>query len=173
MGLAAAGAATESGTNAGASQPGVGRYRWTVCALLFFATTINYMDRQILSLLKPILDNELHWTNEQFGQVNAAFQAAYAVGLLGFGAFIDRFGTRVSELVDELETAGVLKRSPDPDDARAKLISFTPRGLQGLLHGLDVLRDFEQELSQTIGVRSMLNLRATLLRVLASLETMP
>jgi ACS family hexuronate transporter-like MFS transporter len=95
MGLAAADAATESGTNAGASQPGVGRYRWTVCALLFFATTINYMDRQILSLLKPILDNELHWTNEQFGQVNAAFQAAYAVGLLGFGAFIDRFGTRV------------------------------------------------------------------------------
>jgi DNA-binding MarR family transcriptional regulator len=79
----------------------------------------------------------------------------------------------VSELVDELETAGVLKRSPDPDDARAKLISFTSRGLQGLLHGLDVLRDFEHELSQTIGVRSMLNLRATLLRVLASLETRP
>ncbi|MES1173301.1 MAG: MFS transporter [Myxococcales bacterium] len=71
-----------------------GSYRWTICALLFFATTINYMDRQILSLLKPILDGELHWTNEQFGQVNAAFQAAYAVGLLGFGAFIDRFGTR-------------------------------------------------------------------------------
>lgn len=71
-----------------------GSYRWTICALLFFATTINYMDRQILSLLKPMLDGELHWTNEQFGQVNAAFQAAYAVGLLGFGAFIDRFGTR-------------------------------------------------------------------------------
>jgi MFS transporter, ACS family, hexuronate transporter len=71
------------------------RYRWLVCALLFFATTINYVDRQILSLLKPILDTELHWTNAQFGQVNAAFQAAYAVGLLGFGAFIDRFGTRL------------------------------------------------------------------------------
>ena len=72
----------------------IGRYRWLVCALLFFATTINYVDRQILSLLKPILDGELHWTNEQFGQVNAAFQGAYAVGLLCFGAFIDRFGTR-------------------------------------------------------------------------------
>jgi MFS transporter, ACS family, hexuronate transporter len=71
-----------------------GSYRWTICALLFFATTINYMDRQILSLLKPMLDGELHWTNQQFGEVNAAFQAAYAVGLLGFGAFIDRFGTR-------------------------------------------------------------------------------
>ncbi len=77
----------------------VGRYRWAVCALLFFATTINYVDRQILSLLKPILDGELHWTNEQFGQVNAAFQAAYAFGLLGFGAFIDRFGTRVGYAV--------------------------------------------------------------------------
>src|SRR4051812_6366033 len=89
MGLAAAGVATDSST-----KPTIGRYRWSICALLFFATTINYMDRQILSLLKPILDNELHWSNEQFGQVNAAFQAAYAVGLLGFGAFIDRFGTR-------------------------------------------------------------------------------
>src|ERR1700733_1475800 len=73
----------------------IGRYRWSICALLFFATTINYMDRQILSLLKPILDNELHWTNAQFGQVNAWFQFAYAVGLVGFGAFIDRYGTRV------------------------------------------------------------------------------
>jgi MFS transporter, ACS family, hexuronate transporter len=42
-----------------------GRYRWIVCGLLFFATTVNYMDRQILSLLKPILDNQLHWSNEQ------------------------------------------------------------------------------------------------------------
>lgn len=80
---------TESGSKAG-----IGRYRWLICALLFFATTINYIDRQILSLLKPILDTELHWTSVQFGEVNAAFQAAYALGLLGFGAIIDRFGTR-------------------------------------------------------------------------------
>jgi sugar phosphate permease len=73
---------------------GIGRYRWVVCSLLFFATTINYADRQILSLLKPILDVELRWTNEQFGVVNAAFQAAYAVGLLVFGAFVDRVGPR-------------------------------------------------------------------------------
>jgi ACS family hexuronate transporter-like MFS transporter len=86
-------AAAEVATEPGAKTP-TGGYRWVICGLLFFATTINYVDRQILSLLKPILDNELHWSNEQFGQVNAAFQAAYAVGLLGFGAFIDRFGTR-------------------------------------------------------------------------------
>ncbi len=72
-----------------------GRYRWIVCALLFAATTINYIDRQILSLLKPILDDQLHWTNAQFGQVNSAFQASYAVGVLAFGWFIDRFGTKL------------------------------------------------------------------------------
>jgi ACS family hexuronate transporter-like MFS transporter len=72
-----------------------GHYRWQMCALLFFATTINYVDRQILSLLKPIFDVELGWSNAQFGVVNSAFQAAYGVGLLGFGRFIDRFGTKV------------------------------------------------------------------------------
>lgn len=75
------------------------RYRWLICALLFFATTINYIDRQILSLLKPILDDELKWSNTQFGEVNAAFQGAYAVGLLGFGYLIDRFGTKVGYAV--------------------------------------------------------------------------
>lgn len=77
----------------------VGRYRWLICALLFLATTINYIDRQILSLLKPILDDELKWTNTQFGEVNAAFQGAYAVGLLGFGYLVDRFGTKVGYAV--------------------------------------------------------------------------
>src|ERR1041385_3528808 len=77
----------------------VGRYRWFVCGLLFFATTVNYIDRQILSLLKPILDSELGWTNEQFGMVNAAFQAAYAIGLFAFGAFIDRVGTKIGYAV--------------------------------------------------------------------------
>ena len=76
-----------------------GRYRWVVCGLLFLATTINYIDRQILSLLKPILDDKLHWTNQQFGQVNSAFQAAYAVGLLLFGVFVDRFGSRIGYAV--------------------------------------------------------------------------
>ena len=73
----------------------VGHYRWVICALLFFATTVNYIDRQILSLLKETLDQELHWTNEKFGQVNAVFQGSYAIGLLLFGPFIDRFGTKI------------------------------------------------------------------------------
>jgi MFS transporter, ACS family, hexuronate transporter len=71
------------------------RYRWLVCALLFFATTVNYIDRQILALLKPILDDELKWTNSQFGEVTAAFQGAYAIGLLSFGYLVDRFGTKL------------------------------------------------------------------------------
>jgi len=74
-------------------------YRWVVCALLFFATTVNYIDRQILSLLKETLDQQIGWTNAQFGLVNSAFQLAYGVGLLGFGWFIDRFGTKVGYAV--------------------------------------------------------------------------
>ncbi|MCG5054186.1 MAG: MFS transporter [Myxococcales bacterium] len=77
----------------------IGRTRWLICALLFAATTINYVDRQILSLLKPLLDQELGWTNEEFGWVNSAFQGAYAVGLLFFGAFIDRVGTKLGYAV--------------------------------------------------------------------------
>ncbi len=84
-----------SGAAAGGAAGAIGRYRWLVCALLFFATTVNYMDRQILSLLKPLLDNELKWTNAEFGMINAAFQAAYGIGLLGFGALIDRIGTKL------------------------------------------------------------------------------
>ncbi len=75
------------------------RVRWTVCALLFFATTINYIDRQILALIKEFLDRELGWTNEQFGLVNSAFQGAYAVGLLLFGWFVDRYGTKIGYAV--------------------------------------------------------------------------
>lgn len=77
----------------------IGRYRWLICALLFVGTSINYIDRQILSLLKPILDEQLHWTNEEYGRVNAAFQGSYAVGLLLFGAFVDRFGTKIGYAV--------------------------------------------------------------------------
>lgn len=53
------------------------------------------MDRQILSLLKPMLDDQLHWTSTQFGEINAAFQAAYGVSLFLFGWLIDRYGTKI------------------------------------------------------------------------------
>ena len=83
-----------------APQPALmANYRWVICALLFFATTINYIDRQILSLLKEILDKQIGWTNEQFGWVNSAFQFSYGIGLLGFGWFVDRFGTKIGYTV--------------------------------------------------------------------------
>lgn len=71
-----------------------GRYRWTICALLFFATTINYLDRQVLSLLKPMLEDEFGWTNSQYANIASAFQFTYAVCLLFAGRIIDKMGTK-------------------------------------------------------------------------------
>src|SRR5947209_19623715 len=73
----------------------VGNYRWEVVALLFFATTINYLDRQIIGLLKPTLEKQFHWTEIDYGHIVTAFTAAYAVGLLIFGNFIDKIGTKL------------------------------------------------------------------------------
>ena len=72
-----------------------GRYRWVICALLFFATTINYMDRQILGLLAPVLQREIGWSESEYAWIVTAFQAAYAIGLISFGWFIDKFGTKI------------------------------------------------------------------------------
>ncbi|HLP04645.1 MAG TPA: MFS transporter [Paludibacter sp.] len=70
------------------------QYRWTVCALLFLATTINYLDRQVLSLLQPILAEEFHWSDSDYGTITAIFSLAYAISMLFAGRFIDRLGTR-------------------------------------------------------------------------------
>ncbi len=73
----------------------VGRYRWTICGLLFFATTINYLDRNILGILAPTLQKEIGWTPVQYGYIGTIFQAAYAIGLAVFGWFIDKYGTKI------------------------------------------------------------------------------
>ncbi len=70
-------------------------YRWFIVSLLFFATTINYMDRQIIGLLKPTLESEFNWTETDFAHIVMAFTAAYAAGLLLLGRFIDRVGTKI------------------------------------------------------------------------------
>ena len=69
-------------------------FRWVVVALLFFATTINYLDRQIIGLLKPVLEKEFNWTETDFAHIVMAFTAAYALGLLFFGWLIDKVGTK-------------------------------------------------------------------------------
>ncbi|KAB7763204.1 MFS transporter [Xanthomonas maliensis] len=73
----------------------LGRMRWRICALLLAATTINYIDRQVLGVLAPFLQAQIGWNEIQYGYIVTAFQAAYALGLLCSGAIIDRFGTRI------------------------------------------------------------------------------
>lgn len=74
-------------------------YRWVICALLFFGTTINYVDRQILSLVKEFLDQQFRWSKADFGLVNSMFQAAYGIGLLFFGWFVDKYGVKIGYAV--------------------------------------------------------------------------
>jgi ACS family hexuronate transporter-like MFS transporter len=74
----------------------IGKYRWVICALLFFATTINYMDRSVLGVLGPTLrDKVFHWTNEEYSWITISFQSAYAIGLLLMGGIVDRVGVRI------------------------------------------------------------------------------
>ena len=76
-----------------------GSYRWVICALLFFATTINYVDRGVLGVLAPTLQKTIGWTDTQYGDINAAFTLAYAIGFVVIGRLIDRVGTRVGYAV--------------------------------------------------------------------------
>nr|WP_315400189.1 MFS transporter [uncultured Duganella sp.] len=77
----------------------VGKYRWTICALLFFATTVNYLDRQVLSLLAPDLSKEFGWTNTDYANIAAAFQFVYAVSMLFAGRVVDKIGTKAAYVV--------------------------------------------------------------------------
>jgi len=77
----------------------VKNYRWLIVVLLLFATTINYLDRQIIGLLKPLLEKEFNWSETDFARIVMAFTAAYAVGLLISGGIIDRVGTKIGYAV--------------------------------------------------------------------------
>ena len=72
----------------------IGRYRWGICALLFAVITINYIDRQIIGVLKPVIEEEMGWTEVDYGNIVTAFQASYGIGLLVVGRWLDRVGTR-------------------------------------------------------------------------------
>jgi MFS transporter, ACS family, aldohexuronate transporter len=82
-----------------AVRPARSQVRWTVCAMLFAATSINYMDRQVLSILAPTLQHSIGWTEQQYGYIVGAFQFAYALGLIAAGRLVDRLGTRVGYVV--------------------------------------------------------------------------
>jgi ACS family hexuronate transporter-like MFS transporter len=74
----------------------IGKYRWTICALLFFATTVNYLDRQVLSLLQPYLSSPdmFNWTNGDYANITSVFQFGYALSMLFAGRIIDKLGTK-------------------------------------------------------------------------------
>jgi len=73
----------------------VGKYRWTICSLVFFATTINYLDRAVISLLKPYLEKTFNWNSGDYANIEIAFKLAYAVGMVGVGRIIDKLGTKI------------------------------------------------------------------------------
>ncbi|WP_052272790.1 MFS transporter [Flavihumibacter solisilvae] len=75
------------------------KYRWVICGLLFFATTINYLDRAVISLLKSYLERDFHWTESDYSNIVVAFQLTYAIGLLLIGRVIDRTGTKTGYAV--------------------------------------------------------------------------
>jgi ACS family hexuronate transporter-like MFS transporter len=74
----------------------IGNYRWRIVALLFFSTTINYLDRQVLGILKPYISGDLGWSEADYGYIVSCFSIAYAIGLLLTGKLLDRFGTKIS-----------------------------------------------------------------------------
>ena len=77
----------------------IGKYRWTICSLLFFATTINYLDRAVISLLKAELEIKFKWSESDYADIVIAFQLSYAFGMLVAGRFIDKAGTKIGYAV--------------------------------------------------------------------------
>ncbi len=73
--------------------------RWVVVSLLFFATTINYIDRQVIGLLKPYIQDDLNWSDADYGYIVTAFQFAYAIGMFLFGRILDKFGSKIGYAV--------------------------------------------------------------------------
>ncbi len=72
-----------------------GNYRWLICAMLFLAMTINYIDRQVIGFLKPVLEQEFNWSESDYANIVMVFAACYAIGYAVFGNFIDRIGSKV------------------------------------------------------------------------------
>jgi ACS family hexuronate transporter-like MFS transporter len=94
----------------GDKRPLTSRYRWVICGLLFAATTINYVDRSVLNVIEPVLQQKVGWTATEYGYINAAFTAAYAIGFIFVGWFIDLVGVRagyaISLIIWSLAAAG-------------------------------------------------------------------
>lgn len=77
----------------------IGNYRWRIVVLLFFASTINYIDRQVLGILAPQLQEQFGWSESDYGFIITAFQMAYAIGLISMGTLLDKIGTRLGFII--------------------------------------------------------------------------
>src|SRR6202158_6629640 len=88
-------ASPSSSTAEGSGRVFAGNFRWVICGLLFFGVTKNYMDRQVLGVLKGPLQHEFGWNEIDYGNLVFTFQAAYALGMIFVGRVIDRLGTRI------------------------------------------------------------------------------
>lgn len=97
-----------------------GKYRWWIVVLLLFATTINYIDRQVLGILAPQLQEHFNLSESDYGLIIMAFQAAYAIGLLSMGALLDRIGTRVGFLI----SVSVMSLAGMAHAAASSVVSF-------------------------------------------------
>ncbi|HEV8515840.1 MAG TPA: MFS transporter [Cyclobacteriaceae bacterium] len=84
------------------TQNQIGKYRWTICALVFFATTVNYLDRSVISLLKSTLSEELKWNDGDYADIEIAFKLMYALGMLGAGRVIDKLGSKMGYFISVL-----------------------------------------------------------------------
>jgi sugar phosphate permease len=100
-------------------------YRWIIVGLLFTGTVINYLDRQIIGLLKPTLEAEFSWTESDFGKIMSAFSFAYAIGLLVSGRFIDKVGTKMAAKMISPPMVGVPSFSFCPCNPRSLTVSPT------------------------------------------------
>src|SRR4051812_46252698 len=77
------------------SESKIGNYRWTICGLVFFATTINYIDRNVISFLKSTFTEQLGWTDGDYANIEIVFKIFYAFGMIGAGRIIDKLGTKL------------------------------------------------------------------------------
>lgn len=84
------------------NQATIGKYRWTICGLVFFATTINYIDRNVISFLKSTFTEQLHWTDGDYANIEIIFKVFYAFGMFGAGRVIDKLGTKIGYLLATL-----------------------------------------------------------------------
>jgi ACS family hexuronate transporter-like MFS transporter len=123
--------------------PRAGYIRWIVCALLFFAATINYIDRQVISILKPTLQGQFHWSEIDYADIVFTFQLAYAIGFLIAGRVIDRLGTKVGFIIAILLwTAAAIGHAgaTTVGPAAARALSFAGLGYSTSVAGFMFMR---------------------------------